>query len=249
MAKAGRLGLGVIGAGAVGPVLAAAWAGAGHQLLGLHARSPERHDSIAAMIPDVRFLSIAELVERSELVVLAVPANELAALVQSIADQGLWQPGQLVAHTAAEFGTEVLHPAIEAGVIPLAIHPAMSFSGTSLDLGRLKESWCAVTAPAPVLPIAQALVVELGAEPVVIDEEDRPIYAEAIDTAKQFSTALVNQSKALLAGIGVERPGRVLDQVFRSAVDLALGETVRDTADFYGFVDDIADDFDSDAER
>ena len=238
MARAGRLGFGVIGSGKVGPVLASAWAGSGHQLLGLHARNPESHDRVLAMIPDVRFLGIAELVERSELVVLALPATELAGLVSDIAEQGLWQPGQLVLHTAAALGTDVLHPAIEAGVIPLAIHPALTFTGTRLDLARLAEAWCAVTAPAPVLPIAQALVLELGAEPVIIDEEDRAVYAEAIDTANQFSAALVNQAKGLLGSIGVEHPGRVLDQVFRSAVDTALGRIVRDVSDFYGFAED-----------
>ena len=59
----------------------------------------------------------------------------------------------------------------------------MSFTGTSLDLARLSETYFAVTAPAPVQPIGQALVVEMGGEPVVIDEDDRPAYAEAISTA------------------------------------------------------------------
>src|SRR5690606_8299258 len=126
--KAGRLGVGVIGAGRVGPVLAAAWAGAGHQLVGIHARNPEAYDRVLAMLPEVRFLTLAELVERSELVVLAVPGHELAALVKEIAEAGHWLPGQLVLHTVAEHGTDILQPAIEAGVIPLAVHPAMTFT-------------------------------------------------------------------------------------------------------------------------
>src|SRR5690606_6381122 len=103
-----------------------AWAGAGHQLLGMHARNPEAHDRVLAMVPQMRFLALADLVERSELVVLAVPSRELPGLVDEIADAGLWQSGQLVLHTAADRGTDVLQPAIEAGVIPLAIHPALT---------------------------------------------------------------------------------------------------------------------------
>ena len=37
--------------------------------------------------------------------------------------------------------------------------------------------------PAAVLPIAQALAVELGCEPVVVAEGDRAAYGEAIATA------------------------------------------------------------------
>ncbi|MFT2536510.1 DUF2520 domain-containing protein, partial [Escherichia coli] len=77
----------------------------------------------------------------------------------------------------------------------------------------------AVTAPAPVLPIAQALAVELGCEPVVIAEADRPAYAEAVATATQFSRSIVRQSAELLAGVGVENTGAYLSALVRSSVD------------------------------
>ena len=103
------------------------------------------------------------------------------------------------------------------------MHPALEFTGTSLDLTRLAESYFAVTAPAPVLPIAQALVVEMGGEPVVVAEADRPAYAEAIATATSFSRAIVEQSTGiLLRSIGVENPGSYLSSLIRSAVDNAL---------------------------
>src|SRR5690606_17164913 len=152
-----RLGFGVIGAGVVGPVLAAAWAGVRHQLVGMYASNPESHDSVQAIVPEARLVSLVQSVKSSALVALASPADEIASLVADIAAQGYWQPGQLVLHTAAELGTDVLRPAVESGAIPLAIHPALTMSGTRVDLARLAEARCAVTAPAPVLPIAQAL--------------------------------------------------------------------------------------------
>ena len=223
MTRSGRLGVGIVGAGRVGPVLGAVLGGAGHAIVGISTVSEDGRDRAEAMLPRVPVLTVPEVVERAELVLLAVPPAELEGLVAGLAATGAWQSGQLVAHTAAEFGVGVLAPAAAAGVIPLAIHPAMAFTGTSLDLVRLRESWCAVTAPTPVLPIAQALVVEMGAEPVVIAEADRPAYADAIATATSFSTAIVAQATAALAAIGVERPGGVLGPLVRSAVENALG--------------------------
>jgi predicted short-subunit dehydrogenase-like oxidoreductase (DUF2520 family) len=220
--RSGRLGVGIVGAGRVGPVLGAALGGAGHAVVGISAVSQEARDRADAMLPGVPVLDVPTIVERSELVVLAVPAEQLADLVSGLASTGAWQQGQLVAHTAPGLGTAVLAPALAAGAIPLAISPAMAFTGTSLDLVRLRESWCAVTAPAPVLPIAQALVVEMGAEPVVIADADRPAYADALEAASSFSTAIVTQSLAALREIGVEEPGRVLGSVVRSAVENAL---------------------------
>lgn len=220
--KPGRLGVGIIGAGRVGPVLGAALAGAGHALVGIHAVGDESRERAEAILPGVPLLAAPDIVERSELVVLAVPRAELEGLVSGFAEAGLWQPGQLVLHTDAHFGTEVLRPAMASGAIPLAVHPAMSFTGTSIDLVGLRQAVCAVTAPATVLPIGQALVVEMGSEPVVIEEGDRPAYAEAIATATDFSDSIVAQAAGMLAQLGVERPGRMLGQVVRSSVESAL---------------------------
>ncbi|KTR16567.1 oxidoreductase [Curtobacterium citreum] len=220
--RAGRLGVGVVGAGKVGPVLGAALANAEHAVVGVTAVSDAGRDRAEAMLPGAPVLATPDLVERSELVLLAVPDDQLAELVRGLADAGIWQPGQLVVHTSPDHGVGVLAPALAAGAIPLAIHPAMAFTGTSVDLTRLRDAYCAVTAPAPVLPIAQALVVEMGAEPFVVAEQDRPAYADAVRAAVSFSTAIVDQSAGTLSGIGVERPGRVLGALVRSAVDNAL---------------------------
>ena len=220
--RAGRLGVGIIGAGRVGPVLGAALAAAGHAITGITAVSNDSFDRAEAMLPGVPILDVPTVVERSELVILAVPDSELESLVAGLAATGTWQPGQLVLHTAPGFGTSVLAPAMQAGAIPLAVHPALAFTGTSIDLYRLREAFCAVTAPAPVLPIGQALVVEMGAEPVVISEGSRAAYAEALATATTFSTAIIGQAMRILGEIGVEVPGAVLTPLVRSAVENAL---------------------------
>ncbi|MEY4039324.1 MAG: hypothetical protein RLZZ52_192 [Actinomycetota bacterium] len=220
----GRLGIGIIGAGKVGPILGAALAGAGHALVGISAISEESKERAQAILPGVPVLEVPEIVERSELVLIAVPDDELPDLINGLAVAGVWQPGQIVLHTSATYGVDVLTPAVLAGVIPLALHPAMSFTGTSMDIARLAESYIAVTAPTPVLPIGQALAVEMGGEPIIITEAQRPHYAEAIATASQFSAAIVEQATNLLADIGIENPGRIVAPLIRSAVDNALGQ-------------------------
>lgn len=218
----GRLGIGVIGGGRVGPVLAAALGGAGHAIVGVATVSEASIERVEVLLPGVPLLTVPELVERSELVLIAVPDAELPDLVAGLAAVGAWQPGQLVVHTAPGYGTGVLQPALAAGAIPLAIHPAMSFTGTSVDLARLHETWCAVTAPGPVLPIAQALVVELGAEPVVVPESARARYGEVVAEARTFATDAVAGMVGALREVGVDQPTRLLGPLIRSAVENAL---------------------------
>lgn len=225
MNRDGRLGVGVIGAGRVGPVIGAALAGAGHAVTGITGGSDD--DRTAGVLPGVPVLEPAEVLRRSELVILAVPHDELPGLVSGLAELGAWQAGQLVLHTDPAYGIGVLEPAQRSGAIPLAVHPAISFTGTSIDLRQLQAAFAAVTAPAAVLPIAQALAVELGCEPIVIAEADRASYAEAIATASEFSRAIIGQSTSMLRGIGVENPGGYLSALVQSTVERAL----RDASD------------------
>ncbi|HJA04841.1 MAG TPA: DUF2520 domain-containing protein [Candidatus Microbacterium stercoravium] len=222
MQREGRLGVGIIGAGRVGPVLGAALAGAGHQITGITSGSDD--ERAAAVLPGAPVLEAPEVLRRSELVILAVPRADLAAVVAGFAEAGLFQMGQLLLHPDAAHGIEVLRPAAERGAIPLAVHPAMTFTGTSMDLRQLAATYAAVSAPGPVLPIAQALAVELGCEPVVLAETDRAAYADAIETAAQFSRQIVQQSTGMLRAIGIENPGGFLSSLVRSTVDRALAE-------------------------
>lgn len=220
--REGRLGIGVVGAGRVGPVLALALAGAGHAITGISAISAESRERAELLLPGVPVLEVPEVVRRSELVIFAIPGDELPALVRGLTETDAWQPGQIALHTAPEHGYGVFAPALPAGVIPLALHPAVVFTGTSLDLGRLAGASVAVTAPSPVLPIGQALAVEMGAEPFVVAEADRPAYAEAIGAAADFSRAVVRQGAEALRELGMDRPDRVIGGLVRAAIEEEL---------------------------
>lgn len=220
--KPGRLGIGIIGAGKVGAVLGAALRGAGHAVVGVSAVSEASLERAELLLPGVPILAVEDIVERSELVLLAVPDDVLTDLVTGLAATGAWQAGQLVAHTSGRFGTGVLAPVKAAGGIPLALHPAMTFTGMSLDLARLADCCFGVTAEPAMLPIAQALVVEMGAEPVVIAEADRVLYHASLAHSANHMVTLVAQAAQILADIGVESTSQVLGPLLRAALENAL---------------------------
>ena len=220
--RPGRLGVGVVGAGRVGAVLGAALRAAGHAVVGASAVSRASLERVEVLLPGVPVLAVPDVVERAELVLLAVPDDALADLVAGLAATGAWQAGQLVVHTAGAHGTAVLDPVRAAGAIPLAVHPAMTFTGTSVDLGRLRDAASAVTADAPVLPVALALAVELGTEPFVLAEADRPLYHAGLSLGSNHLVTLVAQAREVLAAAGVEAPGRVLGPLLRATLEGAL---------------------------
>jgi predicted short-subunit dehydrogenase-like oxidoreductase (DUF2520 family) len=220
--RPGRLGIGVVGAGKVGAVLGSALRAAGHAVVAVSAVSRASRERADALLPGVPVLAVPAVVERAELVLLAVPDDVLPELVAGLASTGAWQAGQLVVHTSGRYGWRVLDPVVAAGAIPLAVHPAMTFTGTTLDVSRLVDCCFGVTAPTPVLPIAQALVVEMGAEPVVVAEEARPLYHAALAHGANHLVTLVAQALDLLRAAGVEPAARVLGPLLSAALDNAL---------------------------
>ena len=220
--RPGRLGVGVIGAGRVGAVLGAALREAGHTITGVHAVSEDSRTRAEALLPEVPVLEIPEILRRCEMVLFAVPDDVLGQLVAGLVDAGHVQSGHLLVHTSGRYGVSVLDPVRAVGAIPLAIHPAMTFTGLSLDLARLKDCVFGVTADPVVLPVAQALAVEMGGEPVVVKEADRAQYHLALSHGSNHLVTVVAQARRLLEDIGVEDARRLLRPLMAASLDNAL---------------------------
>ncbi len=222
--RPGRLGVGVIGAGRVGAVLGAALRNAGHTVTGVHAVSEASRIRAEALLPDVPVLEVPEILRRSEMVLFAVPDDVLGELVAGLVAAGHVQAGHLLVHTSGRYGVGVMGPVRAAGAIPLAIHPAMTFTGLSLDLARLRDCVFGVTADPVVLPVAQALAVEMGGEPVVIKEADRAVYHAALSHGSNHLVTVTAQAAQLLRQIGVADTERLLRPLLSASLENALAD-------------------------
>ncbi|HEY3716913.1 MAG TPA: DUF2520 domain-containing protein [Jatrophihabitantaceae bacterium] len=221
-ARPARLRVGVISAGRVGAVLGAALARAGHEIVATSAVSSESVRRAERLLPGVAIRPPTEVVEAADFVLLAVPDDALRALVSGLASTDTWRAGQLVAHTSGAVGVSVLDPAAARGVLPLALHPAMTFAGRPEDLDRLGGAAFGVTAPEELRPVAEALVVEIGAEPVWVPELARPLYHAALTVGANHLVTIVNDALDLLARAEVEHPARLLAPLVSAALDNAL---------------------------
>jgi predicted short-subunit dehydrogenase-like oxidoreductase (DUF2520 family) len=217
-----QLQVGVVGAGRVGTVLAVALSRAGHRVVAASAVSAASVRRIRANLPDTVIRQPAEVVAQSGLVLLTVPDDVLAGLVAGLASTGADLSGRLLAHASGRHGLAVLEPATQLGAMPLALHPVMTFTGRPDDVDRLAGISFGVTAPEALRPVAEALVVEMGGEPVFIGEELRDLYHAALSIAANHLVTLVTQSSDLLRRAGVAEPGRMLGPLLSAALDNAL---------------------------
>jgi predicted short-subunit dehydrogenase-like oxidoreductase (DUF2520 family) len=217
-----RLAVGVVGTGRVGSALGAALQRAGHRVVaasGVSEQSVRRADKL---LPGVPLLPPQEVLAAADLALLTVPDDALPGLIEGLVATGSIKPGTILAHTSGRFGFTVLDPATRAGALPLALHPAMTFTGTEVDVARLAGCSFGVTAPDPLRPIAEALVVEMGGEPEWIEETARPLYHAALAYGSNYLVTLVAQAQDLLSAAGVREPGRMLGPLLGAALDNAL---------------------------
>jgi predicted short-subunit dehydrogenase-like oxidoreductase (DUF2520 family) len=217
-----RLRVGVIGAGRVGAVLGAALAAVGHDVVAAAGLSTASAERAARLLPGVPLLPSDEVVAAADLVVLAVPDDTLPGLVAGLAETGAWRPGQLTFHTSGAHGLAVLAPAERAGVLPLALHPAMTFTGSVEDADRLTGTPFGVTSRPEHRPVAETLVLEMGGEPFWVAESDRRLYHAALVTGANHLVTLVAEAADLLRSAGVEDPARVLTPLLTAALDNGL---------------------------
>ncbi|WP_247662459.1 Rossmann-like and DUF2520 domain-containing protein [Micromonospora sp. U21] len=215
--------VGVVGAGRVGAVLGAALVAAGHRVVAVAGGSGASRARLALLLPEVPRRPVPAVAHAAaDLLLIAVPDDALAGVVADLADRGALRPGQVVAHTSGAHGLAVLAPAAAVGARPLALHPAMTFTGTPDDLSRLAGISYGVTAPAELRPLAARLVADLGGVPEWVGESDRPLYHAALAHGANHLVTLVNEATDRLRDAGVARPEKVLAPLLRAALENAL---------------------------
>ncbi|CAA9416909.1 MAG: Ketopantoate reductase PanG, partial [uncultured Pseudonocardia sp.] len=183
-----------------------------------------------ALLPGVPLEAPDDVVAKADLVLLAVPDDALPGLVRGLAAAGAFRTGQIVVHTSGAHGTGLLAPAAGRGVLPLALHPVMTFTGRAEDVARLAGCSVGVTAAdgdEVAWSVGEALVVEMGAEPVRVSEELRPLYHAALAHGANHLVTLVRDCVQLLDGALFDGAGRgpaerLVAPLLSAALDNAL---------------------------
>jgi predicted short-subunit dehydrogenase-like oxidoreductase (DUF2520 family) len=184
-------------------------------------------------LPDTPIAPAPDVAGNAELLLLAVPDTELAALVSGLAATSAVRPGTIVAHTSGVNGVAVLAPLSVQDCVPLAIHPAMTFTGSDEDISRLADTCFGITAADEVgYAIAQSLVLEIGGEPFRVREDARPLYHAALAHAgNHIVTVLADALDALRAALpgelGLDDPDDIAERVLGPLARAALENVLR----------------------
>jgi predicted short-subunit dehydrogenase-like oxidoreductase (DUF2520 family) len=184
--------------------------------------SPASRTRIETLLPGVPVDKPSAVARSCDLLLLTVPDDMLGNVVAMLSASGAIRAGQRVVHTSGKHGLAVLAPAAELGAEVLAMHPAMTFTGTDVDLARLSGCVYGVTATLDTHELAQQLVADLGGTVVWVPEDRRTLYHAGLAHGANHLVTLVAQAMDLLSASGAEDPAATLRPLLNAALDNAL---------------------------
>ena len=214
--------IGVVGAGRVGAVLAAALREAGHEIAAVAGESHASRTRIDTLLHGVRVDKPTAVSRACDLLLLTVPDDMLSNVVTMLAASGAIREGQYVVHTSGKHGLAVLQPAADAGAHVLAMHPAMTFTGTDVDLARLAGCVYGVTANPDTDDLAAKLVADLRGRLLRVEEDRRALYHAGLAHGANHLVTLVSQAMDLLRDSGADDPAATLRPLLTAALENAL---------------------------
>jgi predicted short-subunit dehydrogenase-like oxidoreductase (DUF2520 family) len=205
-------------------VLAAALRSRGHVIVSVAGESDASKRRARELLPGVPIAKPTAVARDCDVLLLTVPDDMLENVVSQLAASGAIGKDQLVVHTSGSHGLRVLDQATRQGGRPVALHPAMTFTGTALDLDRLAHCIFGVTAGPDERVWAGDVVAQLGATVMWVPEELRGLYHAGLAHGANHLVTLVTQAMELLGAAGADDPAAILRPLLRAALDNALAE-------------------------
>lgn len=220
------LSIGIIGGGRVGAPLGRALQNSGWLIGSISGSSKDSRARIKKLLPTVPNLKPEEVAAQNDILILAVPDDHLVSLITSLEAAGSLKPGQYVLHTSGSKGLGVF-ASVTTPIRPIALHPAMTFTGSRYDVRRLFGATYGVTVAGESGKtkeerLARALIAALNGTIVMLNEEQRVLYHAALTHGANYLVTLVSQSFQMLETAGIEDAETILKPLLNAALGNAL---------------------------
>jgi predicted short-subunit dehydrogenase-like oxidoreductase (DUF2520 family) len=184
----------VIGPGRAGGALAIAATGAGHEIVGVLARSPDNGYG--------RALDWDEPLPEADIALLTVRDDAISAVVARL--QGHMGDVAVAAHVSGFVPISTLRPLQTEGVAIGGFHPLQTLPDPARGALALAGSYAAVEGDPLALDVLSHLAVSLGITPFRLEDASRPAYHAAAAASSNFVTAALAIAADLFDSAGVD---------------------------------------------
>jgi len=222
----------IIGYGKVGRILIRAFINAGYALKMVVDSRSSSIDSSGLRRHQIPYVNqISQLPQDIEFLLICVPDNAIMSVVHELVKSPFNLENKVIAHTAGAFSHQILNRVRESGALPLAWHPFQTFTG---DEGQelLHGITIGMDGDPEAIRVGERIAIDLGAIPLTITPEMRPLYHLSGVFACNFMTALAGISVDMLMQGGMDERqayqalGPLMTSTVRNIVTKGLPEAI-----------------------
>ena len=205
-----KLRLNVVGCGAVGQTLAAAWHKSGHfTIQDLVSRSRDSVQRAREFIGAGAATESLAAMRGADVWMLTVPDDEIANVVAALAANGIAASSQLIFHCSGSLSSQLLKGLQSAsgdatGPAVGSMHPLLGFSNPASAMAELSGSFAAVEGDALAMDLLESAARSVELSPVRIDAARKTFYHAGCVFASNYLVTLLKIAGDLLTYSGVD---------------------------------------------
>jgi len=195
----------IIGAGAVGQILADRLHERDFPVLAVISRTIEKAETVGRAVgASVVSNSVFDLPERTRLVLLCVPDEAVSEVADRLARVPHKWEKTLVAHTSGALPAGILRPLAERGARILSFHPLQTIRPGS-DPRILDGVYAGLEGTPQAVAAGIEIAVSLGMRYLVLTPDAKARYHLAASVASNFLVTLVAVVQQVLSSLDVDR--------------------------------------------
>jgi len=195
----------IIGAGVVGTAVGHILKTKGYNITAIASRTRASLDRAFPYTGGLTTTDVVEAASLGDLVFITTQDDQIEKVCAKIARGNGFKVGNVILHMSGALSTKVLKSAEKVGALTASIHPMQSFVDIDLAIKQLPGAYFGVTAEEKIQPLVFELVKDLGGEPVVIKDEDKPLYHAAACVTSNYLTALLRFAQEIYSSIGISQ--------------------------------------------
>lgn len=165
----------------------------------------------------------------ADIFLIATPDSQIKSCCDTLVQNSLLKPGNLIFHASGAKSSELLREAKEVGCSIASFHPARSFAEPQKAAEQFPGTSCAMEGDEEAISILKPVFEKLGAEVFSIQVKEKILYHAATVMASNYLVALVEAALQVAEKAGLERvqAEKFLAPLLQGALDntLRLGTT------------------------
>ncbi len=200
-----NLRIAMVGLGMVGASLGTLFERAGYKLVGAFDTDEGARRRFGERVKCRVSANLKDMETAFDILVVAVPDRAIKSVSESLSRLNFSDDVRLAGHTSGALGSDELVDLGRRGCLLFSMHPIQTFASIESAVEAIPGSYFAVEGDQNALKVVEQVVTSIGATPVRLDRESKPLYHASLSIASNLLVALLDAAVRLSEAAGIER--------------------------------------------